>query len=162
MKIALFSLLVMVSTLMHPFHVGITEMSYDAKSHTLQISQRLFSDDLENGISSASGQAFDILEASQAERDSLVLDYLRHRFYVRQKGKRLPLRYLGSEFEEEALWIYFDIPVDDTRHLTLHNTLLFNEFDDQQNLVHITTDDGEIRSYVFDEDEKEQAIYQWQ
>jgi hypothetical protein len=158
MKLALFTVLLITNALIHPFHVGVTEITFDEEEKALQISQRMFSDDLEKGIKSAYDISFDIVAASETKRDSLVLQYLNDYFKIKQHKKRLPIRYLGSEMEEEALWIYFEVPVENTSGLTLRNTLLFNEFKDQQNLVHITIG-GDMKSYLFKPSDKEQAIF---
>ncbi|MFA0961962.1 DUF6702 family protein [Roseivirga sp. BDSF3-8] len=133
-------------------------MSYNMNRQSIEVSQRMFSDDLEKGIRSAYGISFDILEASQAERDTLIMRYINDNFHLKKNKKRLTIRYLGSEFEEEALWAYFEIPASDTENLSLRNTLLFNEFDDQQNLVHIDRQ-KDLRSYIFRRSDKEQVIF---
>lgn len=158
MKLVLLTLTLLINSFMHPFHVGVTEIAYDQSDKTLQVSQRMFSDDLEKGIRSAYDVSFDIVAANETIRDSLVLQYLNDHFHVKQNRKRLPIRYLGSEMEEEALWIYFEVPAENTSGLTLRNTLLFNEYEDQQNLVHITMGD-EMKSYLFKPSDKEQPIF---
>ncbi|MGB5930956.1 MAG: DUF6702 family protein [Cyclobacteriaceae bacterium] len=158
MKMVLLTLLLLARTFMHPFHVGVAEIAYDEEEQVIQVSQRMFSDDLEKGISRAYGISFDIIAAGEEKRDSLVLIYLNDHFHVKQQGKRLPINYLGSELAEEALWAYFEVPASSTQGLTLRNTLLFHQFDDQQNLVHITVG-KDMKSYLFTPEDKEQPIF---
>ena len=157
MKAGIVSIALILSSFMHPFHVGVAEIIYNQDNKVLQISQRMFADDLERGIRSAYHNKFDIMAASEAERDSMVLAYLKDHFQVKQQDKGIPIRYLGSEIEEEGLWAYFEIPVDIDEAIMVRNTILLDVFKDQQNLVHVTIGD-ETLSYLYNSSKKAQTI----
>ena len=46
----------------HPFYVSVTEINHNAKSKTIEISTKIFFDDLERDIENESKTSFDIVK----------------------------------------------------------------------------------------------------
>ena len=63
--------------LFHPFHVSICDVTYDSDDKHLKISVRLFTDDLEMGLSNyAEAPELDLLELDSAMLNALLQRYL--------------------------------------------------------------------------------------
>ncbi len=132
-------------------------MTYNAKEQTWEISIRLFQDDLEQTVSSVSGKKFRLIPGDEASEQGLE-GYVRKHFGFRV-GKQFstPYRWLGTELQQDAIWVYLEIPTTaDLVGSYLENSLLLDEFEDQTNLVSWSFQ-GSKKSYLF---RKSQEIQQ--
>lgn len=143
---------------LHPFHSSVTEMSYNQKDQSWEISIRLFQDDLEQTMSSNLGKKFRMIpgdEASEKELDA----YLRKHFRF-HAGKQIstPYRWLGTEQQQDVIWVYIEIPSSsDLIGSYLENSLLLDEFEDQTNLVSWSFQ-GQKKSYLFRKTQEVQQL----
>ena len=141
----------------HPLHSSVTEMSYNQKDQSWEISIRLFQDDLEQSVSAAIGKKYRMVpgdEASEKELDT----YLRKHFRF-HAGKQIstPYRWLGTEQQQDAIWVYLEIPTtSDLAGSYLENSIFLEVFEDQTNLVQWAPA-GQKKSYLF---RKSQEIQQ--
>ena len=131
----------------HPIHVSLTEVNYNGPELTLEISHRIFRDDLELAL-----RAFcQCPIAVQADRPSAQLDSLAARYLARHSIWRADLaplapRYLGHEFDGEALWLHLEAAsVRPFARLSLQQDLLCEVYDDQSAIVNFTCA-GQLRS----------------
>lgn len=141
--------------LFHPLHLSVSDVVYQPESNSLEITQRLFSDDLEDALRNFSGQKADVLNPPDPEQlSALIGDYLLEHFRLQLNGKPVQLNYLGYEIEGEAVWVYLEVPgVRRVREIGIQNTTFFELFDDQVNLINIEKD-GEIRSLKLTPEQK--------
>lgn len=126
------------STLPHPFHVSTTEIQHNATEKTLEISCRIFTDDFENVLGKIYKTKTDFSAPSmKATMDDLVKKYLPSHLQVTIDGKPAVIRVLGWEKESEAIYTYMEVAdVAAVKKAEIVNTVLYDLFDDQLNLVH--------------------------
>jgi hypothetical protein len=132
---------VLIALFLHPIHVSVTEMEYSEKNKSLQITTRIFIDDLELSIRKQTGlESLDLIEPQNGMKtDQLVEAYLKEHFKVMIDGKPAKINYLASELEEPAIICYLEIEnIKKLKTITVTNTALQETHDDQSNLVHIT------------------------
>ena len=124
----------------HPFFVSITEIRQNDKSKNLEVSCRIFFDDLEQALEKKYHNKVNIIKpADQAKVNQLVADYLQKQVQLKANGKPVKLTYLGYEIEEDAAWCYLEAsPKLDVKQLEVKNAILFEEHPEQQNMVHVT------------------------
>lgn len=134
-----------VISLLHPFHVSVCDVVVNSEAKAIQISQRIFLDDLEVTLYKTFGTRLLIDdEGSKEVRDSLIELYLQDRLKVMVDGKAKEARYLGSEFEVDGIWCYIEIEgVKKVKDIQITSTVLYEEFDDQANIIHFKTGDYE-------------------
>ena len=143
---------------LHPFHSSVTEMSYNVKDQSWEISIRLFQDDLEQTISSNLGKKFRMVPGDAASEKELDA-YLRKHFRF-HAGKQIttPYRWLGTEQQQDAIWVYLEIPTkSDLVGSYLENSIFLDEFDDQTNLVSWSFQ-GQKKSYLFRKTQEVQQL----
>jgi tRNA G10 N-methylase Trm11 len=123
----------------HPFHVSILEIKINEEKKLIEISQRVFIDDFEFALKSFAQREVSVIGELHTEKlDSLVRSYLLEHITI-TTDKKLDIHYLGYEQEEESLWIFSEIPFDKKiNEITVNSKILINEYDDQQNIVHLT------------------------
>lgn len=140
----------------HPFHVSVTDIEHDPESKSIQVSHRIFLDDLETGLKKFHKvEKLDTYEPESPERlDSLMSAYLKRKVLFIINGKSMEFNYLGSELEGDARWCYYEIEnVTEVNDAEVTNVALMDAFDDQQNIIHFKSK-GKLKSYKLDKGTK--------
>lgn len=132
-------------TSLHPFHVSVCDIEFSPDSHSVQVSQRIFLDDLEQGLSKRFNINLIIDDQSTlAYRDSLIQVYLFEKLNMTFDGKEKKRVYVGNEVEEDAMWCYIEYSgIKKLNSIEIRSTVLLETFDDQGNIFHIKVNDFE-------------------
>lgn len=128
----------------HPIHISVTEIEFDERERELEITSRIFTDDLETAIRKDRNMPdLDLLSSPNGFTTAqLVKEYVLKHIAVSLDGKRQPLNYLGLEDDGEALICYIQVKnVKKVKSIAVTNTVLLDVFDDQSNIVHVTVTD---------------------
>jgi len=141
-KFTLFAFLLLLMSsfhpIKHPFYVSVVELHYKQKEQTLQVSVKLFSNDLEDALQRTSKKNIDLLHPKdQTEIDSILLHYISKRLAIQVNSKTQVLNFIGFEKEEEAVWTYLEIKKCALpKKLNVNTTLLYDYLPQQINIVH--------------------------
>lgn len=121
----------------HEFYVSLTEIRYNRDSQRMEISMRIFPDDMDRALEKLGGiksHLVTLLENPKA--DSLLQDYLLEHFQLVVNGKEIRLVYLGKEPEDDAMWCYLESGMVDTpEEITVRNSILTELFEEQVNII---------------------------
>lgn len=122
----------------HAFHTSVTELHYNAKTKSLEISIRVFTDDLQTALTKENGKKKVVLEKNDAF-DALVQRYIsKHFVLISPLKQRRASTYVGKEQENDATWIYLEMPIKESlKGTSILNEVLMETFDDQTNIVNI-------------------------
>ena len=126
---------------LHPIHVSVSEINYSEKDKALQITSRIFVDDLETSIRRVRKEPeMDLLAPKNGlTTDQLLTDYLKDHFKVKVDGKPQKLKLLGHETEDVAIICYIEIEnIKKVKSIEVFNDVITEIHDDQSNLVHVT------------------------
>lgn len=137
----LFSLLMVIFTTFHPFYVSITSIDYRPERRALEVSSRLFYDDLEKALADNQNQKVDLVNpANRVMTDSLIARYLRKNLRLAINNKPVALRYLGYEIEEDVAWCFLEStePISSIERMGIECELLYRQFNTQTNIFHLT------------------------
>lgn len=135
---------------LHPIHLSITEIFHNKQEKRMEISQRIFIDDLETILYENYREKTFIGTKRQSQNtDSLMQRYLSKRFEIYANGKKQQLYYLGHEVEEEVVWVYWEAPLRKVKKLAIRNAILVAKYEDQKNMMHIKVND-KTRSVILD------------
>ena len=146
---------------LHPFHISVTDIEYDAEARSVEIAQKIFMDDLEEVLVAKEDRLVDLIDKEQKEaNDSLIESYLKKHFTLTINGKRVEYEFLGTQVEDDAIWCFMEVPkTRKFKSIEVRNTLLMDRFDDQLNLIHVKHEE-EIRSMRLHKDhQNEQFVY---
>lgn len=154
----IFTLLVAPSV-RHDFHTSLTEMRVNAKEKTVEVTVRVFTDDIETALTKANNGQRVRLEMKD-NAGPLIERYLKQHFVLTNaKGQRRPYQFLGKEFEADATWLYLEIPLTEPLPgVILQNDVFFDLFDDQTNLVNVFYGGDEKRSFLFTQKAKQHSL----
>lgn len=139
--------------LLHPFHVSVCEVTFNEDAHAIQITHRIFLDDLEQGLRQMTGDDhLDVTVLSDANKQSLE-EYLRKNFSVKLEGKATKYTFLGSEVENDVMWCYIEISdIQTVPTISLTDEIITEIFEDQKNIVHFKIQ-GDKKSFILDKAE---------
>ena len=124
----------------HKFYVSVTQVDINTDTHKLEISSRIFTDDLQTAILDKTGQKLGLGSAKELPRaDSILFEYLRGNLIFSQEGKTLELSFVGKEIEADVTWVYLETkePLLPGKPLEIRNSVIQEKFPDQKNLVNL-------------------------
>jgi len=125
--------------LKHPLHVSTTEINFNSKEKSLEISCRIFFYYFETILAKQFKTKVDLAKPEmQKDMDELVKKYLAAHLQYTLNGKNVVATYIGFEQDHEATNVYLEINnVANLQSLKLNNTVLYDLFDDQMNILHV-------------------------
>ena len=135
------SLIYSLLVFLHPIHLSVTEITYSEKDKAIQITSRIFIDDLELSIQKQLNQPnLDILEPKNGlTLDQMAFGYLKEHLKVKLDGKPQIIKILGHEIEDVAVVFYIEIEnVKKIKSLEVRNDVIMETHKDQSNIVHVT------------------------
>ncbi|WP_243749267.1 DUF6702 family protein [Mucilaginibacter agri] len=138
-------------SLFHPFFVSVTEINHNAKNQSIEISCRMFYDDLERELNKTNHTEIDIVKPKdKTEVNRMITEYVKKHLIVKVDGKPLNLSFVGYEIQEDGAWSYFEVKgVSKPKQVTVHDDLLYTAHPEQINMIH-TTVNGQRKSTKLD------------
>lgn len=120
----------------HKFYVSLATVEHNTADQSLEITMRLFADDLEAAVARETGKP---LTHGQPGFDAAVFAVVQRALTVRQAdGRPLTLTWVGLENKVDVTWVYVEAPrVPSTTGLTLRDTIFMDLFPEQVNMVHV-------------------------
>lgn len=159
----LFSWFSLASTLevpsdeMHDIHMSRCDIDYKTESKTIEVSMKMFIDDLELDLRNLGHDSLKICTAHEKpEAEELILNYLQQNLRITIDEQPTELHWIGKEISEDlsAVWCYLQISNVSAQHtIELSNQVLLSTFDDQQNVVKLKIDNGKRSFFLFDNKE---------
>jgi hypothetical protein len=143
----------------HKFYVSTTIIHQNTINQTLEITIKLFTDDLENALQQFTEEPIRLGdEREHPDTEKWLEEYLRDRFKLSFNDRPVVLSYIGKEVEYDLSYVYFELlNIPDFTILNIKNEILFDMFDDQVNIVHLRIDGWE-QTLMFDKRRPEISI----
>ena len=137
----------------HPFHTSLTELHFNSRSNSWELSIRLFTDDFEKGLSEFHKKNLNL--DNNNEGDTFIPPYIAKHFGFIESGKlKHPFQYLGYDVQTDVTWVYAEWNYSqDLLGKKLENSLLMEEFDNQINIVQKEFKENKS-SYIFKKSSK--------
>ncbi|MCY3554379.1 MAG: hypothetical protein OXH56_03560 [Gemmatimonadetes bacterium] len=132
----------------HVFYVSITRVKWNAGDALLDVSVRIFTDDLEEAIVAKGGPRLRLwTDQAHADRERHVAEYLASRLAFRVNGADRKLTYAGMEDALDATACLVQITgVDRVETIEVENRILIEMFDTQANVMRFEV--GGEKKYV--------------
>ncbi len=124
---------------LHEFYVSLTEIRYNPESERMEVSLRIFPDDMDRALLEHYGITSGLLTAQEhVAADSLLEIYLLELFRIELDGAPLPLSYLGKEAESDVMWCYMESnALEKPDEIGVNNAILTEIFEDQVNIIQV-------------------------
>lgn len=144
----------------HPFYISVVDIKHDAKTHNLNISVKLFTNDIESALKKTSRpgvtKTIDLLNPkNKPEMEQELMNYIQKRLFIEVNLKPTKLNFIGYEKEEDAIWIYLEIKkVNQPKKLKINTKLLYDFLPLETNIVHVDINGVKKSSKVTNPDSK--------
>lgn len=134
----------------HAFYVSICTVDENLKTASLELTFRIFTDDLEKSLLDEYGVNLHLgAKNEHAKADSLLFDYIKNSFALQLDKGRTAMHFVGKEVEIDLTWIYLEIAVQKKfRLVKVSNRMLIDSFDSQKNIIHLNIH-GQKKSLLF-------------
>lgn len=139
-------ILFILSFLLHPFFVSVTTFNQNPKTKTVEISAKIFYNDLEKDIFNQTKVKIDVVKPkNKAEVNTLIALYLQKHLKVTINNKIYPINFIGYEIIDDAAWCYLETPkIPIIKTLSIKNNILLALHPQQINIVNLKIEGKEI------------------
>ncbi|MEO8234359.1 MAG: DUF6702 family protein [Flavobacterium sp.] len=137
----LFLLIISLSSFgMHKFYVSIYQLNYVPEKKMLEITSRIFIDDLNDILKAKYNQKTHIGEPTEMPQDLVLMKkYILDNFSIKINGQQKSINYLSKELEGNVVICYYNVKdISKIKTLEVKNTALFDLNSDQQNIIQST------------------------
>jgi len=126
----------------HPIFMSVTEIEHNSKDKTLEISCKVFTDDLEKTLRQTYKGTVDLINPKdKAAMNKLVSDYVQQHLSITADGKKTALQFIGYEHQEEGILSYFQVNnITAVKKIAIVNNILYEYKQEQIGIIHVTVD----------------------
>lgn len=151
--------LTLTSFSIHKFYMGIYQVNYAPEKKMLQITARIFVDDLDKALEKKYNKKLHLATDSESSVEVFLLKkYFAEKFSIKINGKSSQMNFLSKEMEGDVLVCYLSINgVSKINSLETYNSILIDWNLEQQNITHFTIL-GEKQSFLFTESSTKQML----
>jgi len=144
----------------HKFYMGIFQVNYAAEKKMIQITSRIFIDDLNNGLEKKYHKKTFVGTEKETQADiDLLKKYLADNFSIKINGQPKSITFLSKEVEAgDVLVCYSRIKdIDKFKTIEISNSVLVDWNAEQQNITHISAF-GIKKSVLFTESSRKEVL----
>lgn len=140
-------LLLSTTAAAHRFHAGITEISYNERTKSLEAVHTYMAHDIEALLTNLYQRQFDLSDPDDQE---VLRKYVDQQFWIKAKdGTKLPLKWIGMTIDAQSVVVYQEAeqtPLD--KAAVIRQGVLVDFLPDQVNTVNLR-ESGSVRSLTF-------------
>jgi hypothetical protein len=143
----------------HKFYMAIYQINYVPEKKMLQITSRIFVDDLNVALEKKyKKKVFLGTDKETVESMDLLKKYLSENFSIKVNGQSKSMNFLSKEMDGDVLVCYLSIKdISKLSALEIFNSVLIDSFSEQQNIVHVGAF-GTKKSFLFTESSTKQVL----
>ena len=145
-----FAIFLMLSSFgVHRFYVAIYQINHDSKKKMIQITTRIFIDDLNSALEKKYHKKTYLGDERETTEDEVLLKkYLSEKFQLKVNGEKKAMFFLSKELENNVLICYFRIQdISKIKTLEVENSVITEVYEEQQNIIQ-TNFNGEKHSLL--------------
>lgn len=135
----------------HKFYVSIYQINYAQEKKMLEITSRIFIDDLNFVLEKKFKRKANIGEPTETEGDVLMMkNYIEDNFSIKINGKQRKINFLSKEIDNNVVVCYFNVKdISSITSIEIQNKALLELNSDQQNIIQ-TSINGKKKSLMFE------------
>jgi hypothetical protein len=134
----------------HKFYVAVYQINYSPEKEMLQITSRIFADDLNKALEKKYTKKHYLGTNKESPEDLVLLKkYLSENLIIKVNGQSKAMNFLSKEMEGDVLISYLSMKdISKLKSLEVHNAVLVDWDSEQQNITHFTIL-GTKQSFLF-------------
>ncbi|UGS21526.1 DUF6702 family protein [Flavobacterium cyclinae] len=155
----LFLVVILCSFAWHKFYVSVTQIDYVPNKKRVEITSRIFIDDLEKALEKKFKKKLYLNSSREIENaDVLIQEYIKEKIKISINKKAQNIEYLTREVEGDVLIVYSKIVISKKINtFEIFNSLLTDIYKEQQNIVHLNINSNK-NSFLFTNSDTNQKI----
>jgi hypothetical protein len=136
-------LVLFTSASTHKFYVSITNIEYVQSEQSLQIITKIFIDDVEDALEKRYGMKLHFDSDSETEQEAdLLKKYILQKMKISVNGTPVEYTYIGKEYDIDVVKSYIEVQgISEFSKIEIENLVLFDAFEEQQNIIHVKSGD---------------------
>ena len=130
--------LTLTSFSVHKFYVALYQVNYAPEKKMLQITTRIFVDDLNSAVGKKYSKKINLGSENESVDDvNFLKKYFSEKFYIKVNGQTKPILFLSKEMEGDVLICYFSVKeIQKINSLEIYNAVITEGNAEQQNIMH--------------------------
>lgn len=128
---------------LHKEYHSLTEINFNNKEKTIEITMRLFTNDLDLALLRHFEKNMELgteKETSDANRSLEI--YLNQKFLININNTPKVYQFLGKEFEKDEMYVYLEIQnIDKIQQISVQNSVLTEVYFEQENTIKLHIND---------------------
>jgi hypothetical protein len=146
----------------HPIHISRTEINVSSQEQEVQISAKLYIDDLELVIKNKTKKELKLFTPKElTEANQIIHQYIQDKLLIAIDGKKCIYQMVGKEASEDhlAVWVYLSSRANDKgKNMTIDSRYMYEIYNDQRNMVDISIDGKRLKSTILEQNEKPYVV----
>jgi hypothetical protein len=133
------ALIVFTAFTSHKFYVSLVQIDHKQESGSLQVTMRIFTDDLERALDGYENRETNL--GTQKElpgTNEILFNYISDNFRVTVNGRPATLSFVGKEVEVDVTWCYVEATgIPSLQSISVTNRMLTEVYEEQVNIIQI-------------------------
>lgn len=123
----------------HPFYISLCQIDYNQENQSVEISVKIFVDDLINAMAAEGHDKLYIGEEREDKNtDAYIFAYLQDKLHLKVNEQSLQFNFVGKELDKDVVWSYLEIPnVKSLNDVEVSCNILVDMYSDQSNVVQV-------------------------
>ena len=130
----------------HKFYLSNTSIEFNAQTRAIEITSKIFTDDLEHAIE-AQCYRYHSLYPQSPEVFELVKKYIGEKLSLQVAGRNVVLNFIGYSVDNDMTTLFIEGNYFDPNQVVVNNTILLDLYSDQQNIVEVRCNGQSKREY---------------
>lgn len=124
-------------TAVHKYYVSVTQIDYLPEKQSVQITSRIFIDDLEKLLRERYDKDITLATKNESPKVAAYIEkYLKEKLKIKINNKEVSLNFIGKQYDTDIIKCYLEIEgVKTIESIEISNQILFDIFSDQQNII---------------------------
>ncbi|KJD35813.1 peptidase E [Tamlana sedimentorum] len=122
---------------LHKYYLSVTQIDYVKTQESLQITTRIFVDDLEQALRRNFNDTITLTGLNQPEEsDIYIKKYVKQKFTLNINNQPTNFSFIGKEYDGDIVRCYLEVEnVKTIKTIEISNAILFDIYKEQQNIV---------------------------
>lgn len=124
---------------MHDYYVCVTKIEHSEKNQSLQITNQIFIDDFEQLLRKRYDESIVLGKDENTEQiEAYMKRYIEDKLKITVNNQVMDFNFLGKTYKDDMVISYLEIEnINTIKSIKVQNTLLFDIFSTQQNIVRL-------------------------
>ncbi|HBK70465.1 MAG TPA: hypothetical protein DDZ39_02210, partial [Flavobacteriaceae bacterium] len=141
----------------HKYYISLIKVEYKKESKSVQITMRIFINDLQETINKTYTKDFELDEPDEDSNiNKFIINYIQDNFIVKINSQNKSYQYLGKEYEKDVVFLYLEVKdIEAIQSIGIKNSMLMNIFPGQKNIIKLNINNNKKTFLLTKEKDKD-------